>query len=179
MNIDNLLKNICDQIKEAQIKLGYVKETVRLYYPLESLQAILGTKYDDSSELIRELETEPDFYDGVLGTLSVRGKRRLEICIPPEGAEYVYTQFPEPAFLVDLIHLFQTNHHCHLSDIEEVFAQYSKAYICQKMPEGSDFDYVLFFIDKSIDGYYYCIKDEMNHTIYHRFSEEDYRLMID
>ena len=27
-----------DQVKEAQLKLGYAKETVRLYYPVDSLK---------------------------------------------------------------------------------------------------------------------------------------------
>ena len=31
-----------DQVKEAQLKLGYAKETVRLYYPVDSLNTILG-----------------------------------------------------------------------------------------------------------------------------------------
>lgn len=33
MNREKLLKNMTDQVKEAQLKLGYAKETVRLYYP--------------------------------------------------------------------------------------------------------------------------------------------------
>lgn len=42
MNTEKLIKNIIDQIKEAQIKLGFAKETTRLYYPVESLNAMLG-----------------------------------------------------------------------------------------------------------------------------------------
>ena len=41
MNTEKLIKNIMDQIKEAQIKLGFAKETTRLYYPVESLNACL------------------------------------------------------------------------------------------------------------------------------------------
>ena len=37
MNREKLLKNMTDQVKEAQLKLGYAKETVRLYYPVDSL----------------------------------------------------------------------------------------------------------------------------------------------
>ena len=39
------------------------------------------------------------------------------------------------------------------------------------------FDYVLYFKDKTVDAYYYCIKEEMGHTIYHRFTKEDYQLL--
>ena len=41
MNYKKLRNNMIDQIKEAQMKLGYVKETVRLYYPLSSLCNLL------------------------------------------------------------------------------------------------------------------------------------------
>ena len=43
----------------------------------------------------------------------------------------------------------------------------------EKKPEGSDFDEVLYFKDASVDAYYYCVKEEMGHTIYHRFTKED------
>ncbi len=73
--MDRLTQNIIDQVKEGQLKLGYVKETVRLYYPL------------------------------------------------------------------------------------------------------TDFDYVLYYCNREIDEYYYCVKMEMGHTIYHRFTKEDYELL--
>ena len=38
MNHEKLQKNLIDLIKEEQAKLGYRKESVRLYYPLQSLQ---------------------------------------------------------------------------------------------------------------------------------------------
>ena len=180
MNSENLLNNIIDQIKEAQIKLGYAKETVRLYYPMESMQEILGTAYESVPELLKSLQHEEAFSSGALGTITFSNhKKRIEVCIPPEGSEYVHTEIPEPAFLVDLIHLFQTNHHCHLEDIHAIFRKFSASYIFEKMPEGSDFDFVFAFVDKAIDGYYYCIKEEMAHTIYHRFSPEDYKLLIE
>ena len=46
------------------------------------------------------------------------------------------------------------------------------------MPEGSDFDEALYFEDPSIDEYYYCVKEEMGHLIYHRFLKEDYQKLL-
>ena len=43
MNYAKLEKNIIDVIKEQQAKLGYIKEKVRLYYPLNSLNHFFGT----------------------------------------------------------------------------------------------------------------------------------------
>ena len=49
MNRECLIKNMTDQVKEAQLKLGYAPETVRLYYPVASLNEILGTSARECS----------------------------------------------------------------------------------------------------------------------------------
>ena len=54
MNREKLLKNMTDQVKEAQLKLGYAKETVRLYYPVDSLNTILGSNAKDDQEIDRK-----------------------------------------------------------------------------------------------------------------------------
>ena len=58
MNTQKLIKNIVDQIKEGQLKLGYVKETVRLYYPLLSMNALRGTDFSNARELVKNLNAE-------------------------------------------------------------------------------------------------------------------------
>lgn len=44
MNLEALEKDICYVIKEEQIKLGFRKESISLYYPLSSLNSILETE---------------------------------------------------------------------------------------------------------------------------------------
>ena len=58
------------------------------------------------------------------------------------------------------------------------FAQFDKAYHCDQMDPGTDFDYAVYFDDETYDAYYYCIKMEMGHTIYHRFTEADYLALL-
>ena len=41
---DALKKSMIDAIEEGQLKLGYRDETIRLYYPLESLCALTGKR---------------------------------------------------------------------------------------------------------------------------------------
>lgn len=179
MNQRNLIQNMIEQIKEAQIKLGYVKETVRLYYPVSSINALLGTDAQDAEALLAVLEQEPMFSDTELGKIQFAvHEGRMEISIPPEGAEYVHQKVPDPAFLMDIIALFVNHHCCTLEEVKEVFGRYSRNYVCEKMPEGTDFDYALYFEDASIDSYYYCIKEEMGHTIYHRFTKADYEALM-
>lgn len=178
MKSEKLITNIIDQIKEAQIKLGYVKETVRLYYPASSLNAILGLEAKDEHEMVENLQRLFSHMDTELGELraAVSGGR-VEISISPEGAEYVHKKVESPAFLADLITLFQTHHCCSIEDIRGIFEAHGR-YRCEKMAEGSDFDYVMYFEDPSVDEYYYCIKAEMGHTIYHRFTKEDYEQLF-
>lgn len=178
-NQEKLVKNIIDQIKEAQIKLGYVKETVRLYYPAASLETMLDIKTENAEELIQLLEEDEVLSDTKLGKLCFTlHKGRIEVSIPPEGSEYVHKKVPKPAFLTDIIELFGTHHGCSMEAVKEVFRKYDENYICEKMPEGADFDYAVHFSNPDIDEYYYCIKAEMGHTIYHRFTKEDYDALI-
>ena len=179
MNIDKLTENIVDQIKEAQIKLGYAKETVRLYYPAQSLCALMGIEPMDTNPLLDYLRETSDLSHGPLGELGFTAhKGRIEVKIPPQGAEYVHLQVPEPKFLAELIGFFGSHPHCHLEDIRKIFARFSDNYVCEKMPEDADFDYVLYFPDGNVDAYYYCVKEEMGHTIYHRFTKEDYQALV-
>lgn len=174
---ERLLKNLIDQVKEAQIKLGYVKETMRFYYPVSSLNALLGTEIEDSETMLLHLQKEMK-QPTVLGMLLFHvHEGRIEISVPSEGVEYVCQKVEKPEFLTDLIHLFERNHHCSIEDICELFRRYSNEFVCEKMPEGTDFDYVVHFLNGSVDEYYYCVKMEMGHTIYHRFMKEDYLLL--
>lgn len=179
MNREKLIKNVTDQIKEAQIKLGYAKETVRLYYTVSSLNALLETEFADADTMREALQEQFASADEHLGRLSFRiHQGRIEVSVPPEGALYVHEHVEATPFLVDLIDFFQQHHHCRIKDICNVFERYSPEYVCEKMAEGMDFDYVIYFRDRSIDSYYYCIKAEMGHTIYHRFTREDYMALI-
>lgn len=91
--------------------------------------------------------------------------------------EYVHEQVPEPPFLKELIQLFREKHACTKEEITAVFEKFG-AYECRQMPDGMDFDYVIYFTDSSIDAYDYCIREEMGHTIYHRFARADFEALM-
>lgn len=175
LNIEKLKSNIIEQVIEAQIKLGYAKETVRLYYQIESLKIILGYKKSDE-ELLDELKEQ--YADDKVKVVFGRHKDRVEVSVMPESVEYIYRNVERPEFLEAMINLFSNNHHLELQDIEELFSRFDSSYACEKMSEGSDFDYVFYFNNKTIDEYYYCVKMEMGHTIYHRFIKEDYEALL-
>ena len=143
MNRERLIKNMTDQVKEAQLKLGYAPETVRLYYPVASLNEILGTSAQNAQRMLDLLKGEFEEKTD-LGKLKFSSHaERIEISIPPEGAKWVHEHVETPAFLKELIELFQTKHACTLEEICEIFKKYDPEYICEKMPAGSDrFHYV-------------------------------------
>lgn len=204
MKKQKLIKNMTDQIKEAQMKLGFVRESIRLYFPWESFMVLLGENLEEEgsgihsedklfpadgnhsemegkkrkSRILNELNNSPEFKSSGLGQVSFRESRgRVEVTIPPEGAEYVHREIPDPPFLKAMIRLFGTHHDISVDDICACFARFSPDYVCLEMPDN-DFDYVLYFQDEEIDPYYYCIKMEMGHTIYHRFIKEDYEKLV-
>ena len=59
MDYSRLEKGIMDFIQEEQVKLGYRKEKIRLYYPLSSLKHFLGEEVSGKST--EELEKEFEF----------------------------------------------------------------------------------------------------------------------
>lgn len=75
---DALKKSMIDAIEEGQLKLGYRDETIRLYYPLESLCALTGKKLD-AAQMMRELEAFFTEDEAELGKIEIsrRGDRFL------------------------------------------------------------------------------------------------------
>ncbi len=191
MNKLNLQRNIVEQIKEAQIKLGFAKEIIRLYYPVASLCALLEIDEISGTELVHQLEEDDELKNTMLGHIKFalcKGER-IEIQIPVEGAVYVHEHIDNPPFLIEIINLFshghmheeenESEHHgITIDDICACFAKYNSNYICEKMSPDTDFDYVLYFPNKEPDEWYYCVKFEMNHAIYHRFTYTDYKNLL-
>ena len=170
MGKERLEQNLIDQMKEAQLKLGFEEETMRLYYPVASLNLLLGTNCETAKEMAAELTDLFADGTGVLGAMSFRvSAGRIEVSVPPAGARYVHEHMGDVAFLKAIIDLFSNPHDKSVEDVKKVF---------EEMPEGSDFDEALHFEDPSIDEYYYCVKEEMGHLIYHRFLKEDYQKLL-
>lgn len=144
MEKERFIENLTEQIKEAQLKLGFVKETIRLYFPVRSLCDLLGLELISGRELAALLKKE--FENTVLGKLKFAQCEgdRIEVCISAAGAAYVHEQVPNPPFLEGMIELFQKNHRLTIEEICNFFARFSDCYVCEKMETGMDFDYVFF-----------------------------------
>lgn len=168
----NLENNIKDLIIEEQAKLGYLQEAVRLYYPLSSLNHLLGTDYN-VVEMMTALEKFASVGVKDLGNIGVTNREeRFCFYIPEEGVDYVYHHKKPNEFIETLVKAIGTKG-CTMETVRKIFLQQS-AEICEEKVSHGEFDYLIYFKDENIDPYYYCFKDEGHHIIYHRFTKEDY-----
>lgn len=164
--------SIIDNIKEEQAKLGYLKEDIRLYYPLDSLKHIMDVN-SDGSEMKKQLEHFSEYTAKRLGKVKISEKNeRFCFHIPEQGSVYVHENTGENEFIKKLVDLVG-RHGCSRNDIKELFV---KEYPVVEEEEVNDdeFDFLLYFAGNPSDRYYYCFKDEGCHMIYHRFTPEDY-----
>ncbi len=174
MNYVMLEKVICDTIKEEQIKLGYEKETIRLYYPMSSLIHILEEEITDPVRLTEILTAFAEVVEPRLGKIEISHKEeRFCILIPPDGAAYVHEHYQDNPFLIALIDTVR-QHNCTLEQLLKVFHQYSEQVECEKS-KTDEFDYVIYFTENTGDDYRYCFKFEHGHAIYHRFLKQDFQ----
>lgn len=170
-------KNIIDFIMEEQIKLGYRREVVRLYYPLSSLCNLLGETMSED-EMVVVLNHLPESVTSRLGHVRANSKKgRFCIEIPEDGVANIHEHVKVDPFLQELVALVQ-QHDCTKAQLIALFASYTKDYELQQMPTGSDFDYAIHFTKNAADDYYYCFHEEGCHIIYHRFTPEDYAELL-
>ena len=166
-----LERNLIDLIKEEQAKLGYRKEEVRLYYPLQSLQHFYDCS-DSAEAMQRRLADFPATVTDTLGAVEVSHKgERFCFVIPEAGTEYVHTQMKENEFIRQLVELVGS-HGTTMEQIKALFEAQDKQCVITDM-DSDEFDVLMRFTEGD-DPYYYCFKDEGCHIIYHRFLPEDY-----
>lgn len=172
MNFLNLEKNIIDIVQEQQLKLGYRKEIIRLYYPLLSLNRLLDTNCD-TNQMQAAMESFCFFVQERLGQMEVtHQKDRFCLIIPAQGSEYVHKHMEEDSFLRDFIDAI-SRHNASMEEILQQFHKHSNR-VHVEQPQNAEFNYLVYFEDGIPDNYRYCITDEGCHISYHRFTEDDY-----
>lgn len=104
MTSHKLIHDLSSQIKESQMKLGYVRERVRLYYTLASLCRILSVEAPTAQTLCRELNASGDWENTPLGPITFEEHLgRIEVNVSPAGVEYVHRFVAASPFLEDII----------------------------------------------------------------------------
>lgn len=171
--MDGLASNILDMIKEEQIKLGYRKEKIRLYYPISSLNTLLGI-HADCAQMEIELKSYFAQRQETFGEVEVSYRQeRFCLTLPEQVSEYVYMHTEKEGFLYEFINVI-ANHDAVIEEVLQVFKKYSDNVYFEKI-YGEEYDYLLYFIDDQPDPYRYCLTEEGHHLIYHRYTKEDFK----
>ena len=172
-DFDRLEKNIIDVVKEEQIKLGYQKEVIRLYYPLSSLNNYLKTNLDIAG-MNKTLKEFCGREKDIFGSIEIsHEKERVCFCLSDEVSVYVNEHTQNEGFLYDLIEEI-SRHPAQMDNVIALFHKYSEQVHVERAGHG-EFDYLIYFADGQPDEYMYCLTDEGNgHIIYHRYTREDY-----
>ena len=170
--MEALARNIFDVIEEGQLKLGYRREAIRLYYPLASLNAFMNASCD-LAQMHAALRDFAMRHREVFGEIAVSSKGdRFCLTVPPEGVAYVHARANENGFLAEFIRAIE-RHGATIDDLLAVFHRHSR-HVTVKPLHNGEFDYLVYFADGVPDAYRYCIAQEPCHMTYHRFTKADY-----
>ena len=173
MKNSRLFKNLVDSIEENQLKLGYRKESIRLYYPENTIRHLLGTEAG-GEELCKILREALAQYEEQLGKTGLKRLRdgRIGLILSEKASEYVHEHVDPEGFLAAFIALI-ARHGSTMPEVIQLFHAYSD-HVHEEASQNEEFDRLLYFTDGVPDDYYYCIADEGHHLSYHRFIKEDY-----
>lgn len=182
MDFTRLQNNMIDVVQEEQVKLGYRKEQISLFYPLASLNRLLDVSLTEQ-EMADALRTHFCMKDGAGGDhkqvpqfslLSVEAQNgRFCLTIEAETVAYIHETKKAGGFLREFVEEIG-RHGCTIEGLLAIFKKYSDCVRFEKMSNG-EFDYLVYFEDGNPDSYRYCITNEGCHMIYHRFTPEDYQ----
>lgn len=172
-----LERNIEETIFEGQVKLGYIKEKMNIYYMEPSLAYLLKLNTDDSDSIKHNIVNFKKFAEERLGDIKVTVKNnRYCFTISEKGVEYIYKSNRKNNFLSDLINVL-ADKNCSLDDVLKVFKRKSEEIICEES-SGSEFDYVIYYKDENIDIFRYCFSFNELGAYYHRFIPFDYESIL-
>lgn len=139
-------------IQEQQVKIGYMSGVTRFYYPLQSLNRLLGTELTEE-EMQHALEEFSDHACDRLGKVKASSKNeRFCITLPPQASDYVHENRKPSEFLVRFINTV-ARHGCTLDEVMNVFHSYSKHVHMEKQPaQASTTLYILKTVFRTITG---------------------------
>lgn len=174
MDFSRLEKNLTDNIKEAQLKLGYDDLPMSLNYMRTTLDSLVGEECTE--DILAEFA---EYAKPRLGDLKF-GSIRDGVCItiPASGTAYVNSLTEGYEFLSELISAV-SSHEMSIEKVTDIFRKYSENVVVEESG-NEEFDVLVYFADKVPDEYLYCLTAEpcINggcHIIYHRFIKEDYK----
>lgn len=190
-NSTELEQHMIDTVKEWQIKIGYRKEAMNLYYPEESLKDMLGLSCDASEKALKAaLKLFAEKTGKVFGQLKVSEKKgRYCIGIPETGCEYIHKNIPDSEFLQAFLKVI-TGENPTFEKVRGCFKEAAETYreMFAEQDHGTDgMGRVFYFTgegglktpkESKIDHYVYCVELDDFGMTYHRFDWNDYQKLL-
>lgn len=175
MRTDMLEKHIIDTIKEWQMKIGYRKENIKLYYPDTSLTDLL--KIEENRKLGEALRIFCKEAEPRLGEIKCsNNKERYCLEVSAEGCAYIAEEVPDPEFLKKFLAVI-TGKGNTMKQIQTCFSKFAKEKRI-RYTESDKIDAgmgcVFYFEDGEADDYVYCVEENEFGLTYHRFTKDDY-----
>lgn len=168
MNYTKFEKNLIDNIKEAQIKLGFENRPMSFNYMQASLNHLFGCECTENI-----LSEFAGYAESRLGTIAFRAIRDgFCITVSAEGTAYVNNLTDGYEFITELVSSVR-NHGVSLEQVIGIFNKYSFDVNIKEI-HNDEFDLLVYFNNGKPDEYFYCLTDEGCHITYHRFIREDY-----
>ena len=130
-----LQDSLIDVIAEEQAKLGYMKEPIRLYYPLSSLHHFFESE-GDAEAMQESLGGFPEATKEIFGEVQVSHKGdRFCFFLSENATEYVHEHRDENAFIFALVQLL-TKHGTTLDEVKELFRSQTSECAMEPMDNG-------------------------------------------
>lgn len=173
MDYSALERNLIEVMEEQQAKLGFDGETINLFYPVDSVAMMIGLDPQEKT-LTEALNGFCAHAEEKLGKIAYAvHEGRVSFAIPSEGGKYVSGRLNENSFIVRLVGMV-ASHRASIEKVIDLFKEYSDQVCIRKMPAHEEFDYLVYFSDGEPDSFWYCLKEEMGHVTYHRFTKMDF-----
>lgn len=171
MQTAELERNICDTVKEWQIKIGYSEEKMELYYPEDSLMKLVHVSSEEElKDALTQFITDTKERLGTVAISESDGRFCIEV--PKEGTRYIHEHIPDSPFLKAFLKTV-VRYDCTLKNIREVFQEFSPDFV-EEDQNDSHLGTVFYFRDPSVDPFIYCVSFGAFGAEYHRFTKEDF-----
>lgn len=173
LNYNRLERNIESTVYEGIVKLGFMEDSIGIYYDLGLLNYLLDSSFSDHQECNLELQQFAKEISSKYPITITLEKGRFKFNISKEGVAYINQYASDKDFLKELIETVRS-HQFTLEDILEIFKKQNQDYVCDHI-ENDEFQYVLYFKDQSFDPYKYCFTFDAMGGYYHRLLDYDYK----
>jgi len=166
----DLYRNLLDNIKECELKLGGEEMEISFYYPTDTLLELLDCTKEDLPSAMEKFQTAVEEDLGKVVITQTKEKDRYQVIVPKKAFRFVKEHVPEPQFLAVFLQAVKIPGQT-LAEMIPVFQAFGEV-IVEKQEEK---EWAVYFEDPGVDPYVYWLEEDEFGLEYHRFTRESYK----